>query len=204
MQLGQNMNREEQYLDIYSFKRLNGWTNIAKIEGFSSSEEVKKKYKKIHAYIAEKLGLTTANEAEELYKNLSSRRKIIEDVHKSKWSGNNPNRNKRREGFRNDFKGFYQWYEKQPRVCFYCEIKEDITQWLFKNKVITSTKPSWTKGNLEVERKDGDVYNEDNCALACALCNNAKSDLISSSVDFKKYIAPGIRAYQEELYRRRH
>lgn len=66
-----------------------------------------------------------------------------------------------------------QLYKRDGKKCHYCGITE-------KDFV-----PIWGEfyggkrrgGTLEVDRKDnGKGYENDNCVLACAICNNAKSD----------------------------
>ena len=62
-------------------------------------------------------------------------------------------------------------YDRDGKNCHYCKIKEGdfIPIW-----------GKFYKGRgkiLELERKDnGKGYSEKNCVLACAICNNAKSD----------------------------
>ena len=64
-------------------------------------------------------------------------------------------------------------YDRDGKTCYYCGIKESdfVTIWgnFYGGKKRGST--------LEVDRKDNNRgYEIDNCVLACALCNNAKSD----------------------------
>lgn len=71
-------------------------------------------------------------------------------------------------------------YERDGKKCHYCKIKErDFI-------------PIWGKfykgrgERLELERKDNKKgYSEKNCVLACAICNNAKSDKFTYE-EFKK------------------
>lgn len=50
-------------------------------------------------------------------------------------------------------------------------------------------------GTLHIDKKDPDKgYNRYNCEFACALCNNAKSDIFTEK-DFEKFIAPAIKKY---------
>ncbi|MBA7587177.1 hypothetical protein ES695_02990 [Candidatus Atribacteria bacterium 1244-E10-H5-B2] len=62
-------------------------------------------------------------------------------------------------------------YERDGKNCHYCKIKEGdfIPIW-----------GKFYKGRgkiLELERKDNEKgYSEKNCVLACAICNNAKSN----------------------------
>ncbi|MDP4266387.1 MAG: hypothetical protein Q8880_03010 [Bacteroidota bacterium] len=56
--------------------------------------------------------------------------------------------------------------------------------------------------SLELERKNTDtnIYNEENCIMACYFCNNHKSDIISAE-DHKKYFAESIKNYLEDKYK---
>jgi len=71
-------------------------------------------------------------------------------------------------------------YERDGKKCHYCEIKEIdfISIWGKFYKM---------RGErLEIERKDNNKgYSEENCVLACAICNNAKSDKFSYE-EFKR------------------
>jgi 5-methylcytosine-specific restriction endonuclease McrA len=70
--------------------------------------------------------------------------------------------------------------EKKSRECFYCGIPEDdfIKVWGIFYK---------TRGKrLEIERKDNNKgCSIENCALACAICNNAKSNKFTEE-EFKE------------------
>jgi len=60
---------------------------------------------------------------------------------------------------------------------------------------------------LEVDRKDNrEGYSLENCVLACAICNCAKSDQFSYQ-EFKAVVGPAIRkvweARKKEFFRRR-
>ena len=67
----------------------------------------------------------------------------------------------------------HQLYDRDGRVCDYYGIEEadftDVWGAFYGGK---------TRGGvLEVDRKDSTKgYEMDNCVLACAICNNAKSD----------------------------
>ena len=67
-------------------------------------------------------------------------------------------------------------YERDGRACHYCGIaeKDFPTVW---GEFYGSGRRGPT---LEVDRKDNNRgYEIDNCVLACAICNNAKSDKFS-------------------------
>lgn len=97
-------------------------------------------------------------------------------------------------GFRS-FKRFYEWYESTPKKCCYCGISEGDLKKLFKESNDESernTKPLYSKkcgftSALQVEKLNPNKpYNESNCKLACAFCNNAKSDMVNAD-NFKKF-----------------
>lgn len=104
--------------------------------------------------------------------------------------------------FENSFEKFFQWWcsemdESGNRHCCYCGVDENTVQQAFQT-VLSSKKPSFN-GSLQIERIEPDGgYNSTNCHFACVLCNNAKSDMISSE-DFQKYFAPGVKEYWEHI-----
>ncbi|MCL2484990.1 MAG: hypothetical protein FWF32_02915 [Endomicrobia bacterium] len=116
----------------------------------------------------------------------------------------------RKKGF-GDFKNFLNWYfsqyKKQQGKCYYCGMEEkDLKDLLEGNKKNSFKSKKFTSGGLQIERKVApDEYHEnsdngytiENCVLACALCNNAKSDLISSD-DFMKFFAKPMQDYLEK------
>lgn len=62
---------------------------------------------------------------------------------------------------------FISWYEKEPRTCSYCEIKEENLSLLGFRR-------------LEIDRKDNDKgYLIKNIVLACRICNSVKGKYIS-------------------------
>lgn len=98
---------------------------------------------------------------------------------------------------------FFEWYQKQPRKCGYCEIEEYKLIELFDGpEPFLKTKRHRGK-SLELERKDTknleNIYTEKNCILVCYLCNNHKSDLISEK-DHMTFFAKNIREYLETKY----
>lgn len=98
---------------------------------------------------------------------------------------------------------FFEWYEKQLRICGYCGIEEYKLNELFDYQTgILGTKRGRGR-SLELERKDtiidSNLYTEENCILACYICNNHKSDLISEK-DHMTFFAKNIRGYLEAKY----
>lgn len=98
-------------------------------------------------------------------------------------------------------RGFFEWYQKQPRVCGYCGIEEYKLNELFDYKTGFLETKRGRGRSLELERKGTcpNLYNEENCILACYLCNNHKSDLISEK-DHMTFFAKNIREYLDAKY----
>ena len=111
--------------------------------------------------------------------------------------------------FDSDFSAFLVWWcerteeaEKSKesnennargiRRCYYCGIEEVKSLAAFEKGLLQSKKFT---GTLHIDKKDPDEgYNCGNCEFACALCNNAKSDIFTEK-DFMKSIAPAIKKY---------
>ena len=92
----------------------------------------------------------------------------------------------------NNFKEFFDWYQNQEKECYYCKISQNNLEQLFNQRILISKK---FNGTLHIERFNSDKpYSKSNCGLACAICNNAKSDFISKN-DFEIFIAPAINKY---------
>ena len=86
----------------------------------------------------------------------------------------------------------------KERKCHYCEITEENLKKLFDNKVIQSKKPSFNS-TLQIERLNPNKgYVEDNCVLACCICNNAKSDMINAK-NFKEYFVESVKKFYNDL-----
>ena len=94
------------------------------------------------------------------------------------------------------FRAFYEWYSAQEPKCYYCGTTQDELNKLFGKELIESKKFS---ESLHIERKDSSKgYSENNCVLACALCNNAKSDMISDE-NFRVYFGKQMREFITDL-----
>lgn len=123
-------------------------------------------------------------------------------------------RNKKAEEIENppfdgDFTAFLDWWcerteeaekskesnennAKGIRRCYYCGIEEAKSKAAFEKGLVQSKKFT---GTLHIDKKDPDKgYNRYNCEFACALCNNAKSDIFTEK-DFEKSLAPAIKKY---------
>ena len=97
---------------------------------------------------------------------------------------------------------FLDWYNNQEKKCCYCGVKEkDLKEYFNQNN--KQYKEARQRGQyLEIERivtapKNKNVYSEDNCALVCYICNNAKSDFLSP-INFKP-IAKGINEFWNNI-----
>lgn len=111
----------------------------------------------------------------------------------------------------NDFVNFYRWYanqiENKGNKCHYCGTTESNLKKLFKINDNDKDKPLYSKkisftATLQIDRKNPDEgYNGDNCVLACAFCNNAKSDMVKGKgLDFfKKHFKEFVRKFYTYL-----
>lgn len=107
-----------------------------------------------------------------------------------------------------DFDDFEKWYEKEPKKCCYCGISQDELKKLFKEKGESEDKkrkkPLFSKKRgfsaaLQVEKLNPNKpYTPSNCALVCAFCNNAKSDMVSEA-NFRKYFAKAISDFLHDI-----
>ena len=94
------------------------------------------------------------------------------------------------------FRAFYEWYSAQEPKCYYCGATQAQLEQLFDDKLISSTKFNATLHIKQKTPKQG--YKSTNRVLACALCNNAKSDMISDE-NFKAYFGKQMREFISDL-----
>jgi hypothetical protein len=95
--------------------------------------------------------------------------------------------------------GFFLWYQKQPQVCAYCKIEAFNLKILFNDESGVLKTKRGRGQNLELERRDSisNIYSEENCVLACYICNNHKSDLITEK-EHLDYFVPSIKKYYSD------
>lgn len=106
--------------------------------------------------------------------------------------------NKEKDKKFEEMKKFTLWYKESNKECYYCGISKENLKKLFDNKVIQSKKPSFN-GTLQIKRLNPNKgYVEDNCVLACCICNNAKSDMINAK-NFKEYFAESVKKFYNDL-----
>lgn len=182
---------EKKYFQLYGVHRVigGGWNKIAKLED-SDSKTMEKKYKKISTYVASKLEVSEENLVE-LKNKLSNELDEIDKLFKNQYSSNPA----RQKGFKT-FEIFYEWYLKEKNCCYYCGISATNLKSLFDSKKIDSTKFNAT---LHIERLNPkEDYSPGNCRLACSLCNNAKSDLISKE-NYIRYFGEAMKNFLNDL-----
>ncbi|HET8829493.1 MAG TPA: hypothetical protein VFM79_09125 [Pelobium sp.] len=92
-----------------------------------------------------------------------------------------------------EFNNFYKWYKNQYEMqdgkCYYCKSDEKVISTLFEKKFINRKRTTRGK-HLEVERRDStdNLYNSENCVLACYFCNNDKSDIFNEK-EYLEYLS---------------
>lgn len=78
-------------------------------------------------------------------------------------------------------KDFIGWYIEQ-KECYYCKSSIKDLKSFYK---LDNSKRKLTRGKtLEVDRLKDIEYTKENCVVSCYWCNNAKSDVFSST-EFK-------------------
>ncbi|MCH3697114.1 hypothetical protein [Campylobacter lari] len=195
----ENQTLEEKFEELYLKSALSEWDKaINELDEKEVKSELKKKHKSLKDYIVFKLNESHGEFDNEKYDKLYKKMQEIENDCNLRSKYNSlKNRNNIKELF-NGIDNFISWYKKQEKECYYCKIAQSDLANLFKNKLITSKKPSFNS-SLQIERLDPDKgYNEENCVLACCICNNAKSDMISAE-NFKKYFKTPIESFYKDL-----
>jgi 5-methylcytosine-specific restriction endonuclease McrA len=90
-------------------------------------------------------------------------------------------------------------YKRDGRLCHYCGIQEDEFCQIWGGSFYGGFKRGQ---KLEVDRKVNNLgYNIDNCVLACAICNMAKSDKFTYD-EFRK-VGETIRTIWQNRKRRK-
>lgn len=127
------------------------------------------------------------------------------------------NRDEVKDGFKR-FAIFYKWFVKQlaeqDELCYYCETPKWMLEDLFrskneskrvqKGKPLYSEKPSFSS-SFHIDRKvpNGGYGDNGNCVLACAFCNNAKSDMVKDADEFKSAFGIAIFSFYTALLDKR-
>jgi 5-methylcytosine-specific restriction endonuclease McrA len=104
-----------------------------------------------------------------------------------------------------DFKSFCNWhknqYEHQEGKCYYCGVEEKVVAKFFEKKYHAGHAGKRNRGkHLEIERKDAttNLYNKENCVLACYFCNNDKSDIFSED-EYREYLKNRKRFFNTQI-----
>lgn len=199
--------QEKRYIELVALDRVySSYDNVAQAIGRAKEvDSIRKEYSKkggIQECMADEIfGADDSGKFDKLEKIANSKdiKKIIEkinDIFSNQFSSNA----ERKKGFKS-FKAFYKClfgdgFAIDKAKCYYCEItQEEITE-IFNKKFIESKKFSPT---MNIERLDSNNgYTPDNTALACPLCNNAKSDMISDD-NFQKYFKKSMREFIKDL-----
>lgn len=107
------------------------------------------------------------------------------------------------------FLKFYDWYVNQLKIqqdsCYYCKSSRELLNKVFRSKgepqaqqekkPLYSTKPAFSS-SFQVDKKHPNKgYSKENCVLACAFCNNAKSDMVKDAELFKKSFGSHIGSF---------
>lgn len=183
-------NLETKYIELVAKKRLGTYQQIADFKKVSI-ESIKKDFKSVDKFLATELGLNLEDYCA-LKDKMEDVKAKIDKIFRNQFSGNKA----RNEGFGN-FYNFYTWYEKQGHKCYYCNTTYEVLNTLFTtSKKLNSEKFNATLHIEQIDPKKG--YNEENCKLACSLCNNAKSDLISKE-NYIKYFAKSMQNFLKDL-----
>ncbi|EAK5749182.1 hypothetical protein CDJ58_07235 [Campylobacter lari] len=196
----ENQTLEEKFEELYLKSALSEWDKaINELDEKEVKSELKKKHKSLKDYIVFKLNESHGEFDNEKYDKLYKKMQEIEnDCNlRSKY-----NSLKKRNNNKDPFGGFYNftiWYKKKEKKCHYCEITQSDLDKLFGDDKPINSKKRAFNGSLQIERLDPDKgYNEENCVLACCICNNAKSDMISAE-NFKKYFKTPIESFYKDL-----
>ena len=167
--------QEADWLSLYYLDRITSYAAVAE-DSKTDIQEIKRKYKTIDAYLKEKYNAVPP-----------TTRSVKDRV--AEISASWHNSKERRDGFES-FKNFLEWYLRTTPQCCYCGVKQDDLKKYFNDKNPQFKTIGRKRGpKLEIERiitapkkpeaENKNVYNAENCAFACYVCNNAKSDFIS-------------------------
>ena len=108
---------------------------------------------------------------------------------------------KARQEYFKDYKEFYYWYKSQKQECSYCGVTQDELYKIFPSTLPLNDAVKRSSGTLEIERLNSvtNEYSKENIALACPLCNNAKSNLIDEKSWRDLFAKPMFNYYQSLL-----
>lgn len=122
-------------------------------------------------------------------KKISNRNKLQRNEFTAESLIKNINRHHHKKNFK--LSEFREWFNKQKKVCFYCDITPD--EYLSK-KIYKKYNATKNINRFTIDRKNSSInYIINNIVLCCPLCNYVKSYFFSAE-EFKeisqKYIKP--------------
>lgn len=108
-----------------------------------------------------------------------------------------------------DYLDFLNWYTEEPKVCYYCGIREDEMQEIVHKGILTSKRfpkdGKFARGvnrgyHLEIDqKKPKEGYGRDNAVLACYFCNNDKSDVFADDNEYLAFYQNRARYLRDKL-----
>ena len=194
---------QQRYIELIALDRVfNSYANVAEALGNKALEkQIQAEYSKkggIKEWLADELfgkddkDKFSKIERLENDKELEKEKEKIDNIFSNQYSSNT----ERKKGF-GSFKAFYNHLFSNGRAkCYYCGTTQDELNHLFGKELIKSSKFTATLHIEQKRAKQG--YAPQNCVLACSLCNNAKSDMISAE-NFKGYFGEPIRKFISDL-----
>lgn len=203
--------QEERYIELVALDRVySSYDNVAQAIGRAKEvDSIRKEYSKkggIQECIADEIfGADDSGKFEKLEK-IANNKDIkdiidkINDIFSNQFSSNA----ERKKGFKS-FKAFYRHlfgngFAPDKAKCHYCGITQEEITAIFKNRFIKSKKFSPTMNIERLNSNEG--YTQKNTVLACPLCNNAKSDMISAE-DFKEYFKEAMSNFLHDLLKKK-
>lgn len=187
--------KKNKYFDLFFINRITEYKKIDEYKKWGLGK-AKQTYKSLDQFYLDEINIHEA-ELNEIRKQFEEYKKLFDAYINEE----------RKELFRNH-DTFMKWYNKQKNnsgeiICGYCEITETKLKQLVKlrgNNLTLNGKQKRSKGTMEIEKKDSKgEYTYDNCIMACPLCNNAKSNLISDEDWRRFFVEPMRRYYETEL-----
>ena len=193
---------QKRYIELVALDRaFCSYANVAEALGNKALEkQIKVEYSKkggINEWLADEIfGKDDKDKFDKLKrlendKELQKEKEKIDTIFSNQYSSNA----ERKKGF-GSFKAFYNHlFANGKAKCYYCDTTQDELDRLFQKSVSSKKFPK----TLAIERLDcNQSYTPQNTALACPLCNNAKSDMINAK-NFKDYFREPMRKFISDL-----
>jgi len=186
---------QEKYFDLFFNKRITEFKKIDEYKNLTLGKS-RSNFKSLDQFFCEELKI-----------NRDELKSIIDYFEKFKNIFDKYINKDRKELFCN-YDELIVWYENQKNAkgeiqCGYCNITESKLKVIVKNrggKLTLNGKTKRSLGTMEIEKMDSaKAYTHDNCIMACPLCNNAKSNLISDKDWRFFFVEPMKKYYEKEL-----